>query len=273
MERLYAHLQTASSSNQYDPWIDAPRTCPVRPDLRAPYCEQKWKQENNPDVKPHGFKENMREPILRDTIGASSGDMSRGQMLLPSAYDMPIVRKMVFFDTRYRNLDINPGAERVMFRLDNPIDSVSRIALVSAKVPVRLSDNAGMQANDYIMLSIGITPEDHIGVHNNSDGSTVMPEQPFARALAHIDLPENGAYARVNVTTPPYNYYFDFIKPINSIRQIEISWHRFYKNQPASGSTAYIITPTPIPEEEDVWDVDKNATVELAFFCKNRRPE
>ena len=232
------------------------------------------------DVRGKGMIDPRWQPNYRDTIGTGPSDISRGQMLLPNAYDMPIVRKLAFLDTRFRDVTNYPNAGRVIFELESPIMSVSRISLVSAQIPIRLADNPGMQANDYVMMSIGMNLPDVITVTNFHDAMVappIPPPQPsFSRSMAYVPLIGLGGATFAYVTpdnNPPYSWYTDFMKPIASIERLEISWHRFAKSATATTTTDYIITPLVIPPGESVYDVDKNAMMCIAFFCKNRRPE
>ena len=253
-----------------DQWVLNP------PPEESPYMEK----HRDMDVKGRGLANSERQPILRDTIGTGASDISRGQMLLPSAYDMPIVRKTVFLDTRYRDVTRFPDAGRVVFNLETPITSVSRISVVAARVPINLTSNSGLQAADYVMMSLGVPIHDNITVTNHPDTAAIPPIPPaeptFSRALAYVPLipfHAGGTFAYIPPSTPPYTFYTDFMKPIPSMERLELSWHRFDKSFTATTNTNYIITPAVIPPGESIYDVDKNATVYLSFYCKNRRPE
>lgn len=253
-----------------DQWISNP------PPEESPHMQK----IEDVDVRGHGSADPRNQPAYRDTIGTNASDLSRGQMLLPSAYDMPIVRRTVFLDTRYRDVARFPNAGRVVFDLETPVTSVSRIAVMTAKVPIRLADNSGMQAEDYVMMSIGLNLQDRVTVTNMPDSTAAPPIPPaepaFARALAYVPLIPPTAlsgFAVLFSSTPPYTFYTDFLKPVPAIERVEISWHRFAKSSTAATVTDYIITPAAIPPGESVYDVNKNATVLLAFYCKNRRPE
>jgi hypothetical protein len=300
METLYGRFQTADSSNQYNPFrpgqvvMDHPcvRTpsgaCISRVNHRVGALDQ-WasnpppeesvymQQRDDPDVRSSGSADHVRQPKYPSTVGTSSSDISRGQMLLPSAGDMPVIRRVAFFDTRFRNVNTFPDAGRVVFDIENPLMSVSRIALVAARVPIRLTENAGMQAHEYVMLSIGINLQDRVTIANHPDvllAPPIPPPEPaYARAFAYVPLTPfvaGSPLAVVYPSTAPYTFYTDFMKPIPSIERIELSWHRFQKS---AGNNDYIITPAVIPPGESVYDVDKNAEVLLAFYGKNRRPE
>jgi hypothetical protein len=122
------------------------------------------------------------------TVGTGASDISRGQMLLPSAGAMPIVRRVAFFDTRYRDVNIYRDAGRVVFDIETPITSVARIALVEARVPINLASNSGLQSHECVMLSIGLNLQDRVTINNHHDAIAappIPPPQPaYARALA-----------------------------------------------------------------------------------------
>lgn len=301
METLYGRLQVADSSNQYNPFrpgqavMDYP--CAPAPDggcyspldhhpgtnaryARNPPPERsKYMQFlDDGDVRGRGLTDPRRDAAYLDTIGTGASDIARGQMLLPSAYDMPIVRRAVFFDTRYRDAATQPDAGRVLFELEQPITSVSRIAVVSAKIPIRLTENSGLALDDYVMLSVGVNLPDRVTPANKPDSSQpptqLSPEPAYARALAYVPLvPDRpgSSYAALPATIPPHVYYTDYLKPIPSIERVELSWHRFQKV--SNGAINYVITPAILQPGETPYDVDKNATVLLTFYCKNRRPE
>lgn len=232
----------------------------------------------------------------RDTVGASSFDIPRGHMLLPSGGDMPLVRRCVFFDTRYRDPDVVKDATRVTFMLDRPIDSVSRICLHSARVPICIDRyNPGLEAEDYVMLSIGLPLQDVVCPINQPqrlDAKRPKPEFPlptppmtpvwqntaptFSRALAYVPLIPATATSKFAYTfadLPPCKWYVDFMKPIPSIDRIELSWWRFQKEFPTSATAApteYVIHNSA---QSGVGAVNENAYVSLYFYGKNRRPE
>jgi hypothetical protein len=300
METLYGRFQTADSSNQYNPYkpgqvvMDHPcmRTpsgaCISRINHRAGSSDQ-WvsnpppeesvymQKEDDPDVRSVGSATHGHHPKYLSTVGTGASDISRGQMLMGSAGDMPIVRRTAYFDTRYRNVGVFPDAGNVVFDIETPLTSVSRIALVAARVPINLTSNSGLQAHESVMLSIGINLQDKVTITNHPDvlvgPPTPQPEPAYARALAYLPLTPavpGSPFAVIPPSTPPYTFYADFLKPIPSIERIEISWHRFQKS---AGNSNYIITPAIIPPGASIYDVDKNAEVLLAFFGKNRRPE
>lgn len=300
METLYGRMQMADSSNQYNPFrpgqmmMDQPCT-----PLPSGACvsrfghERKWVEnpppEHHPcmqkyddrDVRGRGVIDPFRDAAYLDTVGTGLSDVSRGQMLLPSAYDMPIVRRVVFFDTRYRDVNAYPDAGNVTFQLDVPITSVSRIALVSARVPIAAGEqsaNPTLSADDYVMLSVGLNLLDRVVPVNSPDVVATPPippaQQAFGRALAYVPLTPvvaGSSFAEVAPTAPPHVYYTDFLKPMPSIESVTLSWHIFAKSM--TQTTNYVITPPMIPPEESLYDPDKNATVMLVFYCKNRRPE
>jgi hypothetical protein len=304
METLYGRLQVADSSNQYNPYkpghvimdhpcmSDGANRCISRVNMH-PGRHDQWvdnpppedseyiQKINDHDVRGRGMGgHHETQPVYRDTIGTGPSDISRGQMLLPSAYDMPIVRKTAFFDTRYRDVTVNPDAGRVLFELEAPLMSVSRISLVTTRVPIRLTENAGLQLGDYVTLSIGINLQDRVTVTNRPDATVVPPPLPsdtmMGRALAIVPLipvVAGSTSALLNALVPPYQYYADFMKPIPSLERLELSWHRFIKTSTGGPVTDYIMTPAVIPPGESIYDVDKNAYVMLSFYCKNRRPE
>jgi hypothetical protein len=162
MESLYDHMQMADSSNAFNPWVpgahmmDEPcvrlpnGTCvsrvpnrvgrPTQYTRNPPPEESEYMQVlRDPDVRGIGMRSD-RQPDRHKTVGASGSDVARGDgMLLPSAADMPIVRKIAMFDTRFRDPTITPDATRVQFTLGDPITSVSRIAVISARVPIVLT--------------------------------------------------------------------------------------------------------------------------------------
>lgn len=301
METLYGRLQVADSSNQYNPYrpggvvMDHPcmrmpsGACMSRINMR-PGVPDQWVPNPPPEESPYmqqtedydvrgrgSAPSSQRVPEYRDTIGTHASDISRGQMLLPSAADMPIIRRIAFFDTRYRDVGVFPDAGRVIFNIDTPLVSVSRIALIGAQIPIRLAENSGMQAGDYVMLSIGMNLQDRVTVTNHPDvtvGPPIPPPEPaYGRAIAYVPLIPTvvgSSFAIVEPSTPPYTFYTDFLKPIPSIERIELSWHRFSKS---SGNTTYIVTPPVIPPGESIYDVDKNISVLMAFYGKTRRPE
>ena len=296
METLLGRLQVADSSNQYNPFnprtrtriMDQPcvptvdGTCVSRtrfkPGVPMTYVEnpppemsESIQRINDDDVGDESvFGPKSSSSRIPRTIGTDSMDMSRGQMLLPSAADMPIVRRLVMFDTRFRDPSITPTASSVRFKLDQPILSVSRISVHSARVPIHLDPtNVGMQAEDYAILSVGLNLYDTDIPVNQPDGGTSAPT--FNRALAYIPLIPHVAgsnFATIPPYSPPGSFYTDFLKPIPSIESVELSWWRFQKT--TTGNVSYII-PNTHPGE--VGDVAENAYVILVFYCKNRRPE
>jgi hypothetical protein len=250
---------------------------PEDSDAIQTYVDEDVSDESVFGVPSYGHYSKPTSRIPR-TIGAGAEDMSRGQMLLPSAADMPIVRRVVMFDTRCRDPSLTPTAGNVRFRLDQPILSVSRIAVHSARVPIHLDPvNAGLQAEDYAILSIGMNhfdtniPVNQPDVMGPTGPMSSISAPTFNRALAYIPLIPSVVGSNF-ATLPPYNppgsFYADFLKPIPSIESIEISWWRFQKSM--AGNTSYII-PNTHPGE--VGDVNENAYVTLIFYCKNRRPE
>lgn len=292
-------FQLADSSNQFNPYQPG-QVVMTHPCMRTPSgacisrinhhtgALDQWvpnpppeesvymQQSTDPDIRGAGSSSHERQPSYPKTVGTGASDISRGQMLLPSAGDMPIVRKVAFFDTRYRNVSIYPDAGRVVFDIETPLTSVSRVALIEARVPINLTSNSGLQAHDYVMLSIGINLQDRITVTNHPDtvAPPILPPEPmYARAIAYVPLTPivaGSPFAVIPPSTPPYTYYTDFLKPIPSIERIELSWHRYQKS---AGNNNYVITPAAIPPGESIYDVNKNADVLLAFFTKNRRPE
>jgi hypothetical protein len=212
----------------------------------------------------------------KPTVGATESDMSTGFVFPPvgGPGEMPIVRRIVFFDTRTRDPSTVPDASKVTFNFDRPIDNVSRIAVHSARVPICLDQfNPGLAAEDYVMLSVSLTLPDTVYPQN-------MPHAPttagtFSRALAYVPLVPmlaNSAFAEIEPDTPPYKWYVDFLRPIDSLDRIELSWWRFQKYCPDGAH--------PRPQQYiihngsgDVGSVVENAYVTLVFYCKNRRSE
>lgn len=311
MEDLMSRMQMADSTNQYNPFypgeavMDQPcverapgqymSRVPNRiglPDqfvVNPPPERSRYMQfVEDPDVVARGSSSrSKKEPHYPQTVGSGASDFSRGQMFLPSAGDMPVVRKVVMFDTRFRNPEVTPTASRVLFSLDQPICSVSRIAVVSARVPICLDPaNDGLLSEDYAMLSVGVNLPDIVPAVNYNPLALVPqvepqpPYQPvtpsgaspaYARALAYVTLSPMHAGSSFagfedNVNSP-HRYYTDFLKPIPSLEKIELSWWRFLKDTTVG---AYNI---PNSHAGEVGDVNENAFVMLAFFCKNRRPE
>lgn len=254
-------------TGELDQWISNP------PPEESEYMQQ----ADDPDVRGAGSSTAIRQPKYPKTVGTGASDISRGQMFLPSAGAMPIIRNVAFFDTRYRDVHTYPDAGTVTFQIEAPLLSVSRIALIMARVPINMASNSGLQAHETIMLSIGINLPDRAAIKNCPDVTGAPPypppEQAYARALAYVPLTPlvvGSPFAAILPSTPPYTFYTDFLKPIPSIERIELSWHRFQKS---AGANNYVITPAVIAPGESVYDVDKNAEVLLAFFGKNRRPE
>jgi hypothetical protein len=301
METLYGRFQTADSSNQYNPYKPG-QVVMTHPCMRTPSgaCVSRinhhtgaldqWVSNPPPEESPYmqqeddtdvrglgsGMRERESQPQYMKTVGTGASDISRGQMLLPSAGDMPIVRKIAFFDTRYRNVHVFPDAGNVQFDIETPLLSVSRISLVAARVPINLVNNTGLMAHETIFLSIGINLQDRVTVTNHPDVVAAppipQPEPAYARALAYVPLTAlvaGSPFATIPPSTAPFTYYTDFLKPIPSIERITLSWHRFQKSV---GATDYVITP-PTHTSSDFYDADHNSEVLLAFFCKNRRPE
>lgn len=220
-----------------------------------------------------------RGPHFRDTIGASSFDMSRGVSAWSSGGDMPIVRRFVLFDTRDRDPATTPDASRVTFRLDRPIDSVARVCLHAARVPIRLdSYNPGLTADDYVMLSIGLPADDVVAPLSLGSLAGVSAAAPFSRALAYVQLRPmytGSVFAGVEPDTPPYRYMVDFEAPLQSVDRVTLSWHRYQKWAPTAAdphSTDYVIHNSA-SGTGDVGTVGDNAFVSLIFYCKARRPQ
>jgi len=294
MEDLMSRMQMADSTNQYNPFRPGERVMdqpcvmhqsgqcmsriPNRVGLPEQFIENPAPEDSefmqtleDPDVHARGSK-SKKQPRYPETVGAAASDFSRGQMFLPSAGDMPIVRRVVMFDTRFRDPLVTSTASKVLFTLDQPIYSVSRIAVVSARVPIYLAaTNVDLLAEDYVMLSIGMNLPDVIPVVNQPCASP-STYSTYPRALAYVTLqPMNATSAFAgfedNVNSP-HRYYTDFLKPIPSLEKIELSWWRFQKSPAASIS--YII---PNTHAGTVGLINENAFVTLVFFCKNRRPE
>lgn len=294
-----SRMQVADSTNQYNPFqpgepiMDQP--CVVHADGRCmsripdriglpdqyvvnppPEDSEYLQVLEDPDVRARGSK-SKRQPSYPKTVGAGATDFSRGQMLLPSAGEMPIVRRVVMFDTRFRDPAVTPTASRVLFTLEQPIYSVSRIAVLAARVPIYLTpSNVNLLAEDYVMLSIGINLPDVVAVANQPSASATTAST-FSRALAYIPLqPMNSTSAFAGFgadATPPHRYYTDFLKPIPSLEKIELSWWRFQKSPSAPGAAAPILYNIPNVHAGTVGLVNENCFVTLIFFCKNRRPE
>ena len=299
MEDLMGRMQMVDSSNQYNPYmvgqpimdqpcvVDQYGRCASRiPDrvglpeqyvFNPPPEQSEYMQsEDDPDVRAKGLK-GKRHPKYMPSVGTGSSDISRGQMFLPSAGDMPIVRKVVMFDTRFRDPAATPTATQVQFTLETPIYSVSRIAVLAARVPIYLTPtNPSLQAEDYAMLSIGMNLPDVVAAKNQPEADPTTAST-FSRTIAYINLQPmytGSAFAGFDAdATPPHRYYTDFLKPIPSLEKINLSWWRFQK----SSSTPATPAPTPyiIPNTHvgTVGNVNENAFVTLVFFCKNRRPE
>lgn len=294
-----SRMQMADSTNQYNPFrpgetiMDQPCVvhgngqCMSRlpnriglPDQfvgNPPPEDSEYMQvQEDPDVHARGSK-TKRQPRYPETVGTGASDFSRGQMFLPSAGEMPIVRRVVMFDTRFRDPAVTPTASRVLFSLEQPIYSVSRIAVLSARVPIYLTpSNASLQAEDYVMLSIGMNLPDVVAVANQPSAAA-STASTFSRALAYIPLqPMNttSAFAGFEAdATPPHRYYTDFLKPIPSLEKIELSWWRFQKSPSTPSVAAPILYNIPNVHTGTVGLVNENCFVTLVFFCKNRRPE
>jgi hypothetical protein len=303
METLLGRLQVADSSNQYDPFVpgerERPGQCvrasdgrcysrlPQRPGVPAsyvlnpPFEDSEFTQRNrDEDVAYRGTKSGRDAMIHAATIGASDSDIARGQMLLPSASDMPIVRRSVLFDTRFRDPAVTIDATSVQFVLDNPIDSVSRICLQSCRVPLRLDpDNADLQEGDYAVLALNIVPHDRTGVINTQPtfAGAANASQSLSNALAYVPLEPiyvGSAFAGIENDLPPYKWWIDFTRPIPSIERIVLSWWRFAKF--SSESNRYLIAnknPSDGFGNPSVGEITDNAWVNLTFYCKTRRPE
>lgn len=332
METLYGRFQVADSSDTYAPYdpssgkpiMDQPcvryrsrGACMSRLGHRAgapgqyevnPMPEESPYLQSVPDedVKPKALTNTEQRPAYNQTVGAAGYDMSRGNlMMLPSGGDMPVVRRVCFFDTRFRDIRTTVDATRVMFMLDRPLDSVSRIAVHSARVPIKIDEryNPGLVAEDYVMLSIGMPLPDTVAPINQplqpmtvhkpagdpeNPGTYHSPAQPvvvpvvphvvptFNRALAYIPLipmKDQSLFAEIPPDTPPFKWYVDFLKPMPTLDRVELSWWRFQK-YPSDGANPrpieYVIHNTGTP---DYGAVDDNAYVTLVFFCKARRPE
>jgi hypothetical protein len=131
-------------------------------------------------------EEEMKPPRYR-TIGATPWDMPDGKSIYACPQDMPIVRRFVMFDTRFRDPSINPSASSVRFTLETPLRSVTRVGLHSARLPIHLDPtNPGLLAGDYAMLSINLPTSDVL-----TPVSKPLPaptQQPFGRALAYLPL-------------------------------------------------------------------------------------
>ena len=299
MEDLMSRMQMADSTNQYNPFhpgnpiMDQPCVrnqsgqcmsrlpnrigLPEQFIVNPPPEESEYLQvEEDPDVHARGSK-SKKQPKYMETVGTGASDISRGQMFLPSAGEMPIVRKVVMFDTRFRDPGSTPTASRILFTLEEPIYSVSRIAVLSARVPIYLTPtNAGLEAEDYVMLSIGMNLPDVVAVANQPSASSATAST-YSRALAYIPLqPMNAASAFAGFeadATPPHRYYTDFLKPIPSLEKIELSWWRFQKNAITSGAASPILYNIPNTHAGTVGHTNENAFVTLVFYVKNRRPE
>lgn len=299
MEELMSRMQMADSSNQYNPFrpgepiMDQP--CVLHPSGQfmsrlpnrvglpeqfvhnpPPEASEYLQIEEDPDVHARGSKSKKQPPYLA-TVGSGSSDISRGQMFLPSAGEMPIVRRVVMFDTRFRDPAAVVSASRVLFTLEQPIYSVSRIAVLSASVPIYLTPtNPSMESEDYVMLSLGMNLPDVVSVSNqpSADAATAST---YSRAIAYIPLRQmavGSAFAGFEAdATPPHRYYTDFLKPIPSLEKIELSWWRFQKNAATPAVAAPILYNIPNTHVGTVGHVNENAYVTLVFFCKNRRPE
>lgn len=232
------------------------------------------------------FQGGGRRESNRPTVGAVGNDMSRGDLFNPHGADAPVVRRVLFCDTRTRDIRLTPDATRVTFMLDRPMDSVTRICVHSARVPIKIDDyNPGLEAEDYVMLSIGIRPPDTVAPLNlptRPEGAYVLPPglpetvPTFTAALAYMPLipaRDNSGFAEILPDTPPHKWFVDFLTPIQTLDRIELSWWRFQKYPSSGGVTRpieYVIHNSGTP---DYGAVDDNAYVTLVFYCKNRRPE
>ena len=292
MESLYANFQVADSQNQYNPFrpgrriMDQP--CDARGDGRCvsrvnfepgdlprvvqnpPPEESEYLQvETDPDVRAR--------PLARArTIGADDRDMSRGHMLLPSASEMPIVRRAITFDTRCRDPVDSAHApaqpvngSSVAFRLDRPVLSVSRICVHSAVLPICVDPvNADMALGDCASLSIGLDlPDRGTPLNEFTPAASAAPSPESTLACVPL-LPAvaGAAFAVVSPGLPPHHWYVDFLKPIPSIERLTLSWLRFRKR--AGDDRRYLFNDPPVGE---VGDASCNATVTLVFYCRNRR--
>jgi hypothetical protein len=215
------------------------------------------------------FHQNFPRMSHARTIGAAGNDISNGQLVWDSKSEMPIVRKVVMFDTRFRDPAITPTAQSVRFKLDQPMYSVSRISVMSIRLPIVLNPiNVGLTADDYAMMSIGINLHDTNIPVNQPDGGN--SRSTFNRALAYIPLVPSYAgstFAEVTDRRPPGAFYSDFIKPIGSIQVIELSWWRFQKT--VTGFEEYNI---PVAAPGTIGTAAENIYVEMAFYCRNRKP-
>jgi hypothetical protein len=310
METLYGRLQLAASQNQYDPWepgravMEAPCVedgtgrctsrlnhrmgAPVtRIDNPAPETSEFIQTQRDydvmavgtsgryPDSHPGGGGGSGRHAPPMDMVGTHTSDMSRGQMLLPSARDMPIVRRVLMLDSRTRDPAVYPTASQVVYQLEKPIFSVSRIEVQSVRVPIVLAPN-GLIAEDYVMMSIGMGLEDVITPINKPDVvlAPALPAKPtFARAIAYLPLqPMNlgSAFAGMYPATVPHQWYTDFRTPISSIERIELSWWYFIKTVAGANAGLYTI---PVAGAGTVGTAIENTYVTLEIYGKDRRPE
>lgn len=207
----------------------------------------------------------IRPPRYR-TIGATAWDMSDGKSIYACPQDMPIVRRFVMFDTRFRDPATVPSATSVRFTLEAPLRSVTRIALHSARVPIHLDPtNAGLVAGDYAMLSINLPTGD---VATPVSKPLAAPtQQPFGRALAYVPLiPEavGSPFAAIPPSeTGPGPYFADFLTPIGTLDSIELTWFRYVRT--TAENPTYII-PNLVPGT--VGPATENAFVALVFYCK-----
>lgn len=292
MEDLMGRVQIASSCDQHGPYVPGTRrplmaqactptsngTCVAKlrgPSTgKAPIYVQNPPPEENPyfqRVPDEDVRYETRKKAMPTSIGASSTDISRGNTLYSSAADMPTIRKVVMFDTRTRDPAATPTASSVVFKLDQPIFSVSRILVLDARVPIYLDPtNSGLEAEDYVMLSVGYNLNDSVLPSNLPVNTSASVN---SRALAYIPLVPTvvgSKFASLKPLEPPGAYYTDFRTPIANIEQIELSWWRFAKGM--NDSEKYII-PNTHAGAGQVGTVDENAYVTLAFFGRDRRPE
>lgn len=278
MEELMSRIQIASSCDQQGPYsgngrfslVDGPGKIRGSSSGKAPvYSSKNTPIESNPYIqRDYDTDVKYTAPIPR-TIGASSSDISRGSTMFPSAADMPVVRKVVMFDTRTRDPALTPTAGSVTFKLDQPLFSVSRILVLDARVPIYLDPtNVGLEQEDYVMLSMGLNLADTVTTANSPLSSSATP---CNRAIANIPLVPSfsgSKFASLKPLEPPGAYFTDFRTPIPNIEQIELSWWRFAKG--INDSEKYII---PNTHTGTVGSVDENAYVTIAFYGRDRRPE
>lgn len=215
------------------------------------------------------------QPVYHEPFRKAELDGSLEQHFVPNDESFARqYRKTAFFDTRFRDVQMFPDAGRVVFEVEMPIRSVSQIALISAKVPINTVLNADLDEEDYLMLTVGVPLEDRVSVRNYPDTTTVPAGPPSAQvsnALAYLPMVRNADFVTVAPNPMPHIYYTRFAEPFGPIERIEIAWHRFSRT--ANLPTDYHITPALIPPGESIYDVNKNATVELAFSGKDYNPQ